>query len=170
MFESVLDYISRTNLFNFIIFASIIVFLAIKFDLMSALEQGKQEVKETIDHSETAKTDSEENLKKAEDLVSNLENEINEIITASQKNAELVGDKIISDAKNSVIILKENADKIIENRTALLRNDIMKRASLASIEAAKNHIVNELNSNQDLHYKLIDESLEAVNMYNKEEV
>ena len=70
MFESILDYISRTNLFNFIIFASIIAFLAVKFNLMSVLEKGKTEVKETIDNSENAKAEAEENLKKAEDLVS----------------------------------------------------------------------------------------------------
>ena len=33
----------------------------------------------------------------------------------------------------------------------------------ASIEVAKNHIINELSWNQGLHNKLIDESIEALN-------
>ena len=53
----------------------------------------------------------------------------------------------------------------MENKSALLKNDILKRASEASIEVARNHIVNELNNNYDLHQKLIDESLEALNSY-----
>ena len=170
MFEQILDYISRTNLFNFIIFASIIAYLAIKLDVSSMLEKGKNEVKENIENSENAKTESETKLKTVEELVANIENEISDILKSSKDNAKLVGEKIITDANNSVVVLKENAEKLIENKTALLKNGIMKRASLASIEAAKDHIVSELNNNWDLHYKLIDESIEAVNMYKKEEV
>ena len=43
----------------------------------------------------------------------------------------------------------------------------MKRASLASIEVARNHIVNELSWNQGLHDKLIDESIDALVGVNK---
>ena len=50
-----------------------------------------------------------------------------------------------------------------DNRAELLKNDIMRRASLAAVEIAKNHIINELMSNHDLHNKLIDESIEAIN-------
>ena len=44
----------------------------------------------------------------------------------------------------------------------ILKNELLKRASLASVEVAKNHIVNELSWNQGLHDKLIDESIEAI--------
>ena len=44
----------------------------------------------------------------------------------------------------------------------ILKNELLKRASLASVEVAKNHIINELNTNQGLHDKLIDESIEAI--------
>ena len=50
----------------------------------------------------------------------------------------------------------------MENKRTVLRNDLIRRASSASIEVAKNHIINELNNNYDLHQRLIDESIEAI--------
>ena len=50
----------------------------------------------------------------------------------------------------------------MENKRTVLRNDLIRRASSASIEVAKYHIINELNNNYDLHQRLIDESIEAI--------
>ena len=51
-----------------------------------------------------------------------------------------------------------------------MKNDLIKRATLASVEVAKSHIINELNNNQDLHNKLIDESIEAIIVNTETEV
>ena len=163
MFESILDYISRTNLFNFVIFAGIIIFLCVKLDLSGFLEKGKESVEEDIKDSDIAKENSEAKLEKIEDLVAHLEDDIEEIIRESEENAVLVGNKIIADANKTVENIKNNSIKIIENKTAVIKNDIMKRASLASIEVARKHIIAELDNNLGLHNKLIDESVEAIN-------
>ena len=157
-----LDYILRTNLFNFIIFAGIIAFLFIKLDIIGSLDKSKDMVKEDVEASETAKKESEENLSAIEEKVSNLASEISEIISKSTDNAKLVGSQIISDANKTVENIKDNSNKLVENRTALLKNDILRRASLASVEVARNHIINELSNNCGLHEKLIDESLQAL--------
>lgn len=163
MLETVLDYISRTNLFNFIIFVSIIVFIFIKLDIMNKLNDGKNAVAEQVEESKTAKTDSETNLLSIKDKVSNLETEIEKIIQSSADNAKLVGEKIIEDANKTVENIKENSEKIVENQTELIKNDILRRTSNASVEIAKKHIIEELNKNNDLHNKFIDESVEAIN-------
>ena len=163
MFETVLDYIARTNLFNFIIFAGIIGFLFVKLDVMGSLNKGSKCVAEKIEDSKTAKEESENNLKTIEDRVANLEAEVSEIIKQSESNAEIVGEQIINDAEKSAENIQANTLKLVENRTAVIKNDILRRASLASVEVAREHIINELNNNADLHNKLIDESIEAVN-------
>jgi F0F1-type ATP synthase membrane subunit b/b' len=163
MFETVLDYIARTNLFNFIIFAGIIVYLFIKLDVIGGLNKGAKGVAEKIEESKTAKEESETKLQTIEDKVSHLEDEVNEIIKQSEENAKIVGEQIITDTDKSVENIKSNAIKLVENKTAILKNDIMRRASLASVEVAKDHIINELNNNYDLHNKLIDESIEEIN-------
>ena len=165
MLGSVLGYISRTNLFNFVIFLSILIFLFKKIDVLGMLENMKNAVIENIESSKTTKSNSEEHLREIEEKVSHIKEEIDGIIKASEQNAKLVGEKIIEDANHTVESIKDNSKKLVENKSALLKNDILKRASEASIEVAKNHIVNELNNNYDLHQKLIDESLEALNSY-----
>ena len=165
MLGSVLDYISKTNLFNFIIFLSILIFLFKKIDVVVMLENMKNAVIENIEASKTSKSESETHLKEIQEKVSHIEEEIDGIIKKSEQNAKLVGEKIIEDANHTVESIKDNSKKLVENKSALLKNDILRRASEASIEVARNHIVNELNNNYDLHQKLIDESLEALNSY-----
>ena len=165
MLGSVLDYISKTNLFNFIIFLSILIFLFKKIDVVGMLENMKNAVIENIEASKTSKSESETHLKEIQEKVSHIEEEIDGIIKKSEQNAKLVGEKIIEDANHTVESIKDNSKKLVENKSALLKNDILKRASEASIEVARNHIVNELNNNYDLHQRLIDESLEALNSY-----
>ncbi len=163
MFETVLDYIARTNLFNFIIFASIIAYLFIKLDVIGGLNKGAAGVAEKVDNSEAAKGESEAKLKTVEEKVANLEEEVESIIKQSEDNAELVGGQIVAEANKSAENIKANTLKLIDNKTDVLKNDIMRRASLASVEVAREHIVNELNNNYDLHNKFIDESIETIN-------
>lgn len=162
MFETVLDYLARTNLFNFIIFAGIIIYLFIKLDVIGMLQNGTEVVADKIDNSTAAKEEAEAQLQKIEDKVAHLKDEINDIIKQSETNANLVGEQILVDADKSAENIKNNTQKLIENKTDVVRNDILKRAASASIEVAREHIIKELVNNNDLHNKLIDESIEAI--------
>ena len=163
MFETVLDFIARTNLFNFIIFASIIAYIFIKLNVAEGLDKASEKISEKIDDSKTAKTESEEHLKTIEEKVASLKDEIDLIIMQSENNAKLVGDKIIEDANKTAENIHNNSLKVIDNKTAVIKNDIMRKASLASVEVAKEHIIKVLSENTDLHNKLIEESIEAIN-------
>lgn len=159
----IINYIGRTNLFNFIIFFGIIVWVCKKINVSEKIEASRSSVVDNIENSKTAKSESEDDLRKIEESVSHIEEEIDKIIKKSEKNAQMVGEKILSDAKVTVGNIKENSKKSIEARAGLIKNDILRRASVASIDVARNHIIEELNRNPELHNKLIDESIEAVN-------
>lgn len=159
MLADIFDYIGRTNLFNFVIFLLIFALIFWKAKLGERLEGAKNSVIEHIEESKATKTESESHLKEIESTLEHIEEEIDGIIKKSEENAKLVGGKILEDAKRTVENIKDNSHKLVENKTALLKNDILKRASLASIEVAKNHIINELNNNPDLHQKLIDDGV-----------
>lgn len=163
MFATVLDYIAKTNLFNFIIFAAVFALIFWKIDLIGLLEKGRQSIAEKIEDSETKLNEAEAGLQTIEDKVSNLENTVKELIVKSEENANIVGEKMISDANNTAQNIKSGTIKLTENKAALLKNDIMRRVSLAAVEIAKSHILNELMSNKELHNKLIDESIDAIN-------
>ena len=157
------EYIGRTNLFNFIIFLSVFILIWKMAKLGNMLERAKQSVIDHIEESKSKKADSEDHLKQIEETVSHLGEEIEGLIKKSEDNAKLVGEKILQDAGNMAEGIRDNARKVVENKSALLKNDILRRASQASIDVARNHIINELRDNDGLHQKLIDESIEAIN-------
>lgn len=160
---------ARAVLSNFIVFALIIGIVLKQVVHPKAMLELEQTIIETqIKDSETTKTESEVRLATIEDSMANVEKEIDSIILASEENAKLVGEKILKDGEKTALIIKENTEKAIENSRTILKNDLLKRASLASIEIAKTHIINELSWNQGLHDKLIDESIEALNGVNGE--
>ncbi len=161
-FNIFIDYIARTNLFNFVIFLSIIIFLLKKMNITAKLENEQNVVKDSIVESESAKIQSEERLSSIEDSMAHIEEEIDSILEKSEENAKLVGEKILQDAQKTALVIQENTGKAIENSRLILKNELLKRASMASIEVARKHIVDELSWNQGLHDKLIDESIEAI--------
>lgn len=163
LFRNTLPALSRAVLSNFIVFAGIIILLSEKqIRPIKAIEAAQSAINETITESETAKVESEERLKNIEDSVANIEQEIDAIIVKSEENAKLVGEKILQDGESTALIIQENTSKAIENSRMILKNELLKKASLASVEVARAHIVNELSWNQGLHDKLIDESIEAI--------
>ena len=161
MLDVIIDYFGRTNLFNFIIFAAVFIFIFYKIHLGTMLDKSKN----NIENSKNTKAESESHLKQIEETLAHIEEEVEGIIKKSEENAKLVGSKILDDAEKLVSNIKENSRKTVENKSALLKNDILQRTSEASIEVAKNHIINELNNNPDLHNRLIDESIEALESY-----
>lgn len=162
MFKEIIDYIARTNLFNFAIFLSIIIFLVKKINVSAKLDEAKEAVKDEIFSSESAKVQSEEKLSSIEESMAHIEEEISAIIEKSEENAKLVGEKILEDAQKTALTIQENAQKAMDNSRVLLKNELLRRASLASIEIAKTHLINELSWNQGLHDKLIDESIDSI--------
>lgn len=161
-FNLFIDYIARTNLFNFIIFLSIIIFLVKKVNVSAKLTEAQEKVVKTIEDSESVKDDSETRLSSIEKSMANLDSEIELIIAKSEENAKLVGEKVLADAEKTSLVIKDNAQKSIENSRVILKNDLIKRASLASVEVAKNQILGELEKNSELHDKLIEESINAL--------
>ncbi len=141
---------------------SIILFLAHKMNVKGKLEQSKIDVNNVIEESKTIKADSEARLSSIEESMTHIEEEIEAILTKSEETAKLVGEKIVQDAEKNVLVIRDNAGKAIENSRIILKNDLIKRATLASVEVAKSKILNELNSNQGLHDQLIEESINAI--------
>ena len=91
-----------------------------------------------------------------------LNSELEEIVSKSVENAKLIGEKVLDDANKTALTIKENTNKALENSKTILKNELLRRASLASVEVARHHIINELSWNQGLHDKLIDESLDTI--------
>lgn len=160
--RSILPSLSISVLSNFIVFSTVIIILICRLNVKSKLENAVEEVDNSIKESEETKVESEKKLSSIEESMNHLSEEVDLIIKQSEDNAKLVGEKIAEDTEKSLVVLKENTQKVIENNSNSLKNDIIRRASLASVEVAKAHIIEELEHNPDLHERLIDESVNAI--------
>ena len=161
--EDFVSFSSRAVLSNFIVFALIIFFVMKQVVHPQAILEKEQTVIENqIKASEDAKEESETKLTSVEQSMENLGNEIDEILAKSEESAKLVGEKVLADAEKTSLAIKENTQKAIENNRVILKNDLIKKASLASVEVAKNQILGELERNPDLHDRLIEESINAL--------
>ena len=171
LFDDILSPTARAVLSNFIVFVAIIAFvLRQAVHPKAMLEQMQTAVENEIKTSETTKEESEKRLTEIQKSSNNVRKEIDDIIEKSKENAQLVGAKILKEADETALCVKDNAEKIIENNMVLLKNDLIRRASLASVEIAKKQIIKELSNNETLHEKLIDESIEAMILNKEEEV
>lgn len=163
LLKNFISFTARAVFSNFIVFALIIGFVLKQVIHPQAMLEKEQTVIETqIKDSEKAKEESEVKLSSIENSMNNIEKEIDSILNAGNENAKLIGEKIIQDGEKTALIIKENAEKALQNSYTLLKNDLLLKASLASVEIAKNHILNELSANTELHDKLINESIEAI--------
>ena len=114
-FNIFIDYIARTNLFNFVIFLSIIIFLINKINVKAQLENMQEQVSSTVTESETVKVEAEEKLHTIEDSIAHIEEEIEAIILKSEENAKLVGEKILQDAQKTALVIQENTSKAFKS-------------------------------------------------------
>ena len=163
IFKGVFSPTSRAVLSNFMVFAALIAYVMYNFVHPKAVFEKMQTViEDEIKCSDVAREESEARLDAVQKSSRNVKKEINNILKKSKENAQLVGAKIIEEAENTALVIKDNVEKVVENNLTLLKNDLIKRASLASVEIAKTQIINELNNNQELHNKLIDESIESI--------
>ena len=165
IFGGILSKQATSVLSNFVVFSAIIIFVMTRIvNTSSLIETAQKSVVDEIYASENVKVESEAKLSKVEESMAHIEEEIESILSKSEQNAKLVGEKILIDADKSIQILQDNTAKSIENSQVLLKNDLIKRVSLASVEVAKKQILQELNNNQGLHDRLIDESLESIDI------
>lgn len=161
--EDFISFSARAVLSNFIVFALVIFFVMKQVVHPQAMLEKEQTVIENqIKASVVAKEEAETRLSSIEESMANLDSEIDEIITKSQENAKLVGEKVLADAEKTSLVIRDNTQKAIENSRVILKNDLIKRASLASVEVAKNQILGELERNSELHDRLIEESINAL--------
>ena len=114
---------------------------------------------------EAAKNEKDEAigaLNNAEKAVVNLDSELNTILNEAEKSAEVIGEKILTEAKKQIESIEANAIKVIEAEEKLLISKLTKSTSKASVQIAKSHVEKVLQETPTLHDKYIDESIDEL--------
>ena len=160
------NIIVESNTLNFIIFVLLLGLIMKKVNIAGAISSLQQKIVKIIDDAKQEKSDALNALNQAEKAVENLGTELKEIVDDAQKSANVLGEKILNEAKKQVEDIENNAKKVIEAEEKLLISKLAKQTSQQSVEAAKSHITNVLSETPTLHEQYINESIDELDRLN----
>lgn len=156
----------ESNTFNFIIFLALFGLIFKKVNITGAINSLQAKIIKFIDDAKKEKDEAEAKLSTAENEVANLSEELKVIVEDAKKSAEVIGSKILDEAKKQVENIEANAIKVIDAEEKQLIAKLSKSTSKASVEVAKNHIQNVLEETPTLHEKFINESIDDLDRLN----
>lgn len=159
-------YAVHDNMFNFIIFLVILIWVFKKADLKTMLANLQESIAKAINDAKKAKEAAMSNLDSAQAAVKDLPNELEKIKNDAEKSADSMVQKILTEADKQVSSIKDNAEKVIEAEEKLIIANLTKNASKDSIENARKKIQWELLKNTELHNKYINQSIDELDGLN----
>ena len=162
MFLEIWQKILTSNLFNFVLMLVFLGWLIKKLNLADTLEQGRKSIENRITNSQKEHQDALQTLYQTQEEGVNVEKEALEIIDKSAKNAVLVGEKLIDDAKKTAESFSVSTQNAINTNTEKLRLNLTNETAQTVINMAKTHIEKLLKEDRTLHMKYINESIDEL--------
>lgn len=156
------ETIVESNTFNFAILLLIFAILYKKLNVSSMIESVKSGIIKAVENAKNAKIEADTKLKRASDKVQNLQSEIDDKLNSAKVQASGVSKQIFDNAESVMHSLELNAKKIAASEEQKIIGNISQKTLEESVQLAKEDIINRLQSNPDLHNRLIEESIEAI--------
>lgn len=156
------NIIVESNTFNFVVLLLIFAILYKKLNVSNAVEKIKQGIVKTIEDAKSEKESAENKLKDAQKAIENLDDDIKSRIDDAKLRAEGIAKQILTNADSRVKLIEKNIGRVISAEEKTLSAKMSEKTLKTSVELAKQHIINMLENNKDLHNKFIDESIENI--------
>ena len=154
--------ILTSNLFNFVLMLVLLGWIIDKLDLAQKLEDGRKSIEDKILNAKLNKENAAKVLFETQEKGAEVDKEIFETIEKAEKNAVLVGEKIVEDAKKQSAEYSKNLKAAIDSNIEKLKLNLTAKTAQQAIEMAKNHIEKQLDGNKELHIRYINESIDAL--------
>lgn len=164
--SNIWDIIVKSNMFNFIVFVLILAWIFKKIDIASMIKSLQDKIIKIIDEVKKNHKEAKENLLNAEKSIEHLGEELETIVNDAKKSADVISDKILTEAQKQLESIESNAQKVIEAEEKMLISNLAKNTSKASIDSAQSHIKNVLQQTPSLHEKYINESIDELDRLN----
>ena len=161
-----LHLLLQSNIFNFILVVSIIVYLVRKFNLKQKIEKLSNEIKSYVDESEKEKLDAEKELKNINDKIAKLPSEIDNINRSADNSVKSLSEKIRIETESQKQDILNNAERLLNLETKKFKSKLVGILSEKSVELVQQNTINQLNSNRDLHKKYIDNAISELDRIN----
>jgi F0F1-type ATP synthase membrane subunit b/b' len=154
--------ILQSNLFNFVLMICLLGWIIKKFDISAKLEEGRKHIEDRIALSKLEKENAIKTLFETQSDSKNVDKKVFDILERADKNATIVGEKLVQDGEKQAGEFSKNLQKTIKTNAEALKLDLTVKTAQTAIELAKNYIEDELKNDKSLHIKFINESIEAL--------
>ncbi len=158
--------ILTSNLFNFVLMLVFLGWIIKKCKIADMLENGRKSIEDKIISAKAEKENAIKALYEIQEQGVNVEKEVLDIIEKADKNAIIVGEKLIDDAEKQSETFTKSTQKAIDTNIEKLRLNLTNETAQIVLDKAKNHIEKLLKEDRNLHIKYINESIEALREVN----
>ena len=160
MEASLFEKILETNLINFLIVVSTLVWIFKKAHLGDLIQRMADEVKETVEQSSINAQSAINDYKETRKATRDTEQLQEKIIKQAQINAESIKGKIEEKTAQRQADIKSNLKRAFENQELNFKNLTIDDVYLASVELAKEEVLKRLDKN--VHKRLINTSIDEL--------
>ena len=140
----------------------LLVWICKKIDLKKSLNKSVETIQSAIFNSENEKSEAKINLNDAQKILKNLPTEVKNIEAQAKEKTNIFKSQVEENSKKAIEAINANIEKVTAIEEKKISNSMTEQALEISIEASKNKILEKLASNQELHAKFIDESLDEL--------
>lgn len=157
-----LNYILHSNIINFIIMLYILYAIIKKVNLGKSFDTSISGIETGIKKSDNEKAKSKKVLKEAKKLIDGLPQDIETLEQNSADKIKVFKEKIEENTQKTIFDIEKNVDRAISMEEKKISNLMTEKTSSYSLEVAKQHILNQLEANPDLHNQFILNSLDEL--------
>lgn len=159
---SLFEYLAKSNTINFLIMAYILYWIVKKIDIKSMFEKSVKNIQDSIKQSETEKENSKNLLQDAKNTMDKLPKQIEEIEKFNEQKTETFKKQLEESSEVAIKNISKNIEKVFAIEEKKISNEITSETVSDSIEQSKQNIIEMLKNKPELHYKLIEKSLDEL--------
>ncbi len=161
MFDFSWENIIHSNAINFVILAGIIGWLGIP-RIKRAIEDKADRTAAEINNSVKAKEEAEQNLEEVKSDYAKTPQEAENIKNTALNTLKSLEQKVKEDTEKAKQAIINNTDKVIKNEVTKINTILTKEAVQTSVEESIQDIQKKLRDIEDLHDRLIEQSIEKL--------
>ena len=154
--------ILESNLINFLIVVSILVFIFIKLNVSAKIGDLQKTVVTSVENSLAKKDDAHKALNEIQDKINHLEDDIHDIESNAERNIKSIERRISKEIVEKKKDIDNNATRIINLENKNFKEKLSDVLSDASINLVKKNVIEQLENNKALHDRYINEAIEGI--------
>jgi len=155
--------IFQSNLVNFLVMVFILYKLAAPF-VKKMINQAAENTKNTVEESYLKKEEALKRFEEAKEKYENTPQDIDYIVRTANDTLNSLEKKYEEDTNKTKKDLFSNADKSIQSEKARIISEITSDTANKSLLNAKENIMNMLKEDENLHDRLIEQSIEELEL------